>query len=125
MENKTIQEFKELKQWVLGEKKILINKIETTTYTWVDEVSPEKELETVEPRKALHNVIKNVALMNNASFLETNKSQVLARISDVSGNTLIVTQWYLPIDEFSTLATYISYRDGIDESKFHLISKIS
>jgi len=125
MENKTIQEFKELKQWVLGEKKILINKIETTTYTWVNEVSPEKELETVEPRKALHNVIKNVALMNNASFLETNKSQVLARISDVSGNTLIVTQWYLPLDEFSTLATYISYRDGIDESKFHLISKIS
>lgn len=125
MENKTIQEFKELKQWVLGEKKILINKIETTTYTWVDEVSPEKELETVEPRKALHNVIKNVALMNNASFLETNKSQVLARISDVSGNTLIVTQWYLPLDEFSTLATYISYRDGIHESKFHLISKIS
>lgn len=125
MENKTIQEFKELKQWVLGEKKILINKIETTTYTWVNEVSPEKELETVEPRKALHNVIKNVALMNNASFLETNKSQVLARISDVSGNTLIITQWYLPLDEFSTLATYISYRDGIDESKFHLISKIS
>ena len=125
MENKTIQEFKELKQWVLGEKKILINKIETTTYTWVNEVSPEKELETVEPRKALHNVIKNVALMNNASFLETNKSQVLARISDVSGNTLIVTQWYLPLNEFSTLATFISYRDGIDESKFHLISKIS
>lgn len=125
MENKTIQEFKELKQWVLGEKKILINKIETTTYTWVDEVSPEKELETVEPKEALHNIIKNVALMSNASFLETNRSQVLARISDVSGNTLIITQWYLPLDEFSTLATYISYRDGIDESKFHLISKIS
>jgi hypothetical protein len=122
---KSTVSFKEPKEWVLNEKTILVTKIETTTHEWTAKVSKEKEVETLDPIKTLYNLVKNIGLMPNGSFFEVDNHRILARINDISGTTLIRTQWYIPIDEFNQVATYHCVVGGIKEEKFHIISKIS
>ena len=122
---KSTVSFKEPKEWVLNEKEILLTKIETTTYEWTETVPQHKVLETIEPKEALYNIIKNVALMPSCAFFEVDKERILARINDIVGTTLVRTQWYIPTNAFNTTVTLLTVHEGIAEEKFHVISKVS
>lgn len=128
---KSVIEFKDGKDWVLNGKNIKVHKIETVTYTWELLIPEHKKLETVEPHKAIHNIIKNTALLPNGAFIEVDSDRVLARISDLvydsktKTNTLIKTQWFIPKINFNEMVYNIMFFEEIAEDKFHVISKIS
>lgn len=129
--HKSIVEFKEGKSWVLNGKDIVVNKIETISYNVELDVPEHKKLETINPSKSLHNIIKNTALLPNGVFLEVDSNRVMARISDIvydpksRTNTLIKTQWYIPKNEFNAKVYFLVVSGKIPENKFHVISKIS
>ena len=123
--NKQTVSFKEPKEWVLNEKTVRLTKIETTTHDWTPIVPKHKVLETLDPKTVLYNVIKNVALLPNGSFFEVDNKRILARINDTSGETLIRTQWHLPIDAFNETVVKLIVNEKIAEDKFHIISKAS
>ena len=128
---KNVIEFKDGKDWVLNGKDVKVHKIETVTYTWSLDIPAHEKLETVEPYKSLHNIIKNTALLPNGAFIEVDAERILARISDLvydaktKTNTLIKTQWYIPKTNFNEMVYNISFFEEISEDKFHVISKIS
>lgn len=128
---KSVIEFKDGKDWVLNGKNIKVHKIETVTYTWELLIPEHKKLETVEPHKAIHNIIKNTSLLPNGAFIEVDSDRVLARISDLvydakaKTNTLIKTQWFIPKLNFNEIVYNIMFFEEIAEDKFHVISKIS
>lgn len=128
---KSVIEFKDGKDWVLNGKNIKVHKIETVTYTWELLIPEHKKLETVDPHKTIHNIIKNTALLPNGAFIEVDSDRVLARISDLvydsktKTNTLIKTQWFIPKINFNEMVYNIMFFEEIAEDKFHVISKIS
>ena len=111
------------KHWVINKKEVEIKRIETTTYTWTAKVLPSKIAETVEPNKALYSIVRNSALMPNASFHYVDAHRVLVRIADYSAGILINTEWYIPLDRFNSLVTTLIVQEGIPEEKFYVHSK--
>ena len=109
---KEIKKFKEPIEWMLGEEKVLISKLEIVT------TAPEDQ-------EIIKNVIKNAALMPNGVFLESTSKNILVRISDLVKNTLIQTQWYIPTELFSRISILLQVENNIPEHKFYVISKIS
>jgi len=119
----SVVEFKDPKTWVLGEREVKVSKIETSTHYWKGEISPEKKLESLHPFTAVHNVIKNTALLNNGSFFEVSATKVMARIQDFTGSTLIRTQWVIPSEIFNSVVYDLTFSENISMNKFHIIGK--
>lgn len=120
----SIVKFETPKMWALGEREVKIDKIETTTHHWTDRIPLHKELETVEPYEAAHNIIHNTGVLPNGSFFEVSPEKVMARLQDLTGSTLIRTQWIIPIHVFNSVVYDLMFSGNISESKFHIISKV-
>ena len=119
--------FDELTTWVLNGREIKITKIEQNIHEFTDKVSLGKELETIDPKIAITNVIKNTAQLSNGSFLEMNQDKVIARIQDVVEGTLIRNDWRIPKGVFNEIVSVLVWNDPetYKDHMFHVISKVS
>ena len=123
---KEVIKFEEKLPWVLAGKQISISKIKTVTYDMLKELRKTRvRFDEIDPKTALMNVIKNVGLLQTGTFLEKNKDTVIARINDVSGETMIRTNWEIPIQVFNSLVTEIQIKEYLPEHLFYVTSKIA
>lgn len=119
--------FDEPTTWVLNGREIKITKIESNIHEFTGKVNLGKELETIDPKVAITNVIKNTAQLSNGSFLEMNQDKIIARIQDVVGGTLIRNDWRIPKGVFNEIVSVLTWNDPetYKEYMFHVISKVS
>ena len=116
---RTNRKLKRLTNWILDRKHIQINKIETNKHEWKPALEPEEVAITVAPETTLKNVIANFAILNTGSF--HNKGQeIIARFVENDKNTLIVTEWTFPQEDFNRMVQHLTYGKPIFgvESKF-------
>jgi len=110
-------------EWPISGREVSINRLECSRYDYKAEVPAHKELESIDSKTSIKNVIKNVGILHNASFFEIDNTRIVARIHDVVGLTLIRTEWVIPSEVFNMIVTTICYESNLDESLFHVMSK--
>lgn len=126
MNKPKIEKFKSAKQWIFGGQKVYINKIETRSHIVDIHKFDGREVPVYEipPSEAVENIIRNVALLPNASFIEKDAMHVLARITDLAGSTLIITEWTIDVHTFNGAVSHITYGKDISAELFHVVSKM-
>ena len=121
--NKKVINFKEPVSWALNGALIKINRLETVVYQW--KLDAECEEDEVLPSISTVNVIKNVAKLPNAAFLEYADKKVAATISDLVGSTLIRTVFVYPETVFNSVVGDLTINYGMPEELFYVTSRFS
>jgi hypothetical protein len=124
MHTKTTVEFDLPKTWVISEKTCLIKRIESSCYGF-NKHSASGDNNGIRPYSLLRNVMKNVALLPNASFMEAEEGIIIARISDLQGTSLIQTDWEIPAEEFALMAQRLIVKEKVEEHHFYIIASAS
>ena len=105
--------------YILDGRPTLINKVETNTHFWAEELSPQERLTSVAPEEALENVIANMAILNTGSFHHTTPGgEVIARFIESDRATLIITEWHFPEKAFNFMVNKLTYGDTKFKRKF-------
>ena len=106
--------------YILDGRPTLINKVETNTHFWAEELSHQERLTSVAPEEALENVIANMAILNTGSFHHTTPGgEVIARFIESDRATLIVTEWHFPEKAFNFMVNKLTYGDTKFKRKFN------
>ena len=105
---RTSRKLERLTNWILDGKHIQINKIETNKHEWKPKLDPEETATTVAPETTLKNVIANFAILNTGSF-HVHYGNVIARFVENDRNTLIVTEWTFPQEDFNRMVHHLTY----------------
>ena len=121
--NKKVINFKEPVSWALNGALIKINRLETVVYQW--KLDTECEEDEVLPSVSTVNVIKNVAKLPNAAFLEYADKKVAATISDLVGSTLIRTVFVYPETVFNSVVGDLTINCGMPEELFYVTSRFN
>lgn len=119
-----IIKFKNPKNWVINGEEVLIEQIQTTR-SHIGVFNKRVRFDDLDMYAKTRNILRNVALLPNASFIEFSNENILARITDVSGNTLVRTEWVVSKEIFNVEAHFLQREFNIEDFKFHIISKIS
>lgn len=121
--NKKVINFKESVPWALNGVQIKINRLETVVYQW----KPDNECKEDEVLSSVStvNVIKNVAKLPNAAFLEYADKKVAATISDLVGSTLIRTVFVYPETVFNGVVGDLTINCGMPEELFYVTSRFN
>ena len=121
--NKKVINFKEPVSWALNGALIKINRLETVVYQW----KPDNECKEDEVLSSVStvNVIKNVAKLPNAAFLEYADKKVAATISDLVGSTLIRTVFVYPETVFNEIVMDLTINYGMPEELFYVTSRFN
>ena len=120
---KKVINFKEPVSWALNGVQIKINRLETVVYQW----KPDNECKEDEVLSSVStvNVIKNVAKLPNAAFLEYEHKKVAATISDLVGSTLIRTVFVYPEAVFNSVVMDLTINYRIPEELFYVTSRFN
>lgn len=119
-----IQKFKNDRNWVINKEVVVINKIESTRYDLGAELALKHvPFKDVDPQVAVLNVVKNVGLLTTGEFISVGNGNILGRISNVVGKTLIRTDWLIPKTVFDTIVVNYTAGQGIPEEHFYVTSK--
>ena len=120
---KKVINFKEPVSWALNGVQIKINRLETVVYQW----KPDNECKEDEVLSSVStvNVIKNVAKLPNAAFLEYECKKVAATISDLVGSTLIRTVFVYPEAIFNSVVMDLTINYRIPEELFYVTSRFN
>ena len=121
--NKKVINFKESVPWALNGVQIKINRLETVVYQWKPDIECEKD--EVLPSVSTVNVIKNVAKLPNAAFLEYADKKVAATISDLVGSTLIRTVFVYPETVFNEIVMDLTIYNFMPEELFYVTSRFN
>ena len=121
--NKKVINFKEPVSWALNGALIKINRLETVVYQWKPDIECEKD--EVLSSVSTVNVIKNVAKLPNAAFLEYADKKVAATISDLVGSTLIRTVFVYPETVFNSVVGDLTINYGMPEELFYVTSRFN
>ena len=121
--NKKVINFKEPVSWALNGALIKINRLETVVYQWKPDIECEED--EVLPSISTVNVIKNVAKLPNAAFLEYADKKVAATISDLVGSTLIRTVFVYPETVFNSVVGDLTINCGMPEELFYVTSRFN
>ena len=121
--NKKVINFKEPVSWALNGALIKINRLETVVYQW--KLDAECEEDEVLPSISTVNVIKNVAKLPNAAFLEYADKKVAATISDLVGSTLIRTVFVYPETVFNEIVMDLTIYNFMPEELFYVTSRFN
>lgn len=121
--NKKVINFKESVSWALNGALIKINRLETVVYQWKPDIECEKD--EVLSSVSTVNVIKNVAKLPNAAFLEYADKKVAATISDLVGSTLIRTVFVYPETVFNNVVGDLTINCGMPEELFYVTSRFN
>lgn len=119
--------FDKPRTWKIADKEVEIKKIETNSYIGSIVVPKHSKLDLIHPYEAISNVIRNVALLQNATFIEADQNYVLARINDFVPLTasLIRTEWKIEKFVFDAIVYELQIVHQIPEELFYITSKIS
>ena len=82
---------------------VKINKIKTTTYLWVPEILKGQELESLEPKTVLKNLVHNANNCSNMSIEKTSENRYMISIDDIVHDTIIRTQWIVAKEHIDSL----------------------
>ena len=121
--NKKVINFKESVPWALNGVQIKINRLETVVYQWKPDIECEKD--EVLSSVSTVNVIKNVAKLPNAAFLEYADKKVAATISDLVGSTLIRTVFVYPETVFNEIVMDLTIYNFMPEELFYVTSRFN
>ena len=111
--------------YILDGRPTLINKVETNTHFWTEELSTQERLTSVAPEEALENVIANMAILNTGSFHHTTPGgEVIARFIESDRATLIVTEWHFPEKAFNFMVNKLTYGDTKFKRKFAILDAV-
>ena len=121
--NKKVINFKEPVSWALNGALIKINRLETVVYQWKPDIECEKD--EVLSSVSTVNVIKNVAKLPNAAFLEYADKKVAATISDLVGSTLIRTVFVYPETVFNEIVMDLTIYNFMPEELFYVTSRFN
>lgn len=121
--NKKVINFKESVSWALNGALIKINRLETVVYQWKPDTECEED--EVLPSVSTANIIKNVAKLPNAAFLEYADKKIAATISDLVGSTLIRTVFVYPETVFNSVVGNLTINYGMPEELFYVTSRFN
>ena len=113
-------------EWIIAGKKVKIDKIKSITYNITKELSKKRlKFDELDPKLAIVNVISNIAQLPTGVFLEKDTCTIVARLNDVVDNTLIRTNWEIPVELFNSIVVSLQVSKNLEEHLFYVTSKIA
>lgn len=122
---KVVKKFKTVKEWILLGEKVLINKLETRTSEITRESMTKRvRIADIDPQEKLKSVVANTAKLNNGQFIKRDNNSVIARITDLVGKSLIMTDWIIPNELFNeaVVILQVAQPNVFEDHQFHIIT---